>query len=93
MIDNRPYTGNIFGHQVQGFIAGILITIGDPYLLATGLVILGTSMVDYQWAGFAKLKDTVKKDKKDYIQGLYPGLIIGAGIRITMVIMGWSLWF
>ena len=94
MKDDRPYKGSIFGHRVQGFIAGILIAVGDPYFLASGLTILVASMVDYQWAGFAKFADTVKKDKKDYIQGLYPGLVIGFGIRLMFWMTGWSfLWF
>ena len=51
-------------------------------------------MIDYQWAGFAKFADTVKKDKKDYIQGLYPGLVIGFAIRLMFWMTGWSfLWF
>ena len=79
----RAYPLSIIGHHVQGAVAGALMGVGDAYLAGGGLTLLGLSMA-YQWAGWAKYRDSVKRDIRDYIVGWCIGAPLGCAIRFLL---------
>ena len=88
----QRYKWSIIGHVVQGQIAGAAMGLAPlaPTLLlglamlAFGIVLLLASAC-YQWAGFAKERDAVKRDWRDYILGWAPVC------ALCLAISGWIL--
>ena len=73
------YPGSIVGHVMQGAIAGAAMGVAPlaPTLLlglamlAFGIVLLLASAC-YQWAGYVKTNDSLKRDWRDYLIGWLP---------------------
>ena len=68
-MNRRGHFWSIVGHHVQGAICGAM----TPWFPAAAAIYLGLSM-SYQWAGWAKYHDSVKRDVRDYIVGYALGL-------------------
>ena len=66
----KYYPGAVIGHIATGFITGFLWWTLVPPLLIT------TLYVSYQFAGYIKKGDSVMLDLKDFIVGMYPGLML-----------------
>ena len=77
----EQFPGSILGHILQGGVCGALIATGEVGPIAVGTVWMAASSF-YQWAGFAKYGDTVKRDWKDYLVGFIPaGLVTLAAVH------------